>query len=200
MKYKAIFFDADGVLIRNKYLFTDQLKQDYGIEIQKMLPFFTGVFRECAIGKADLKEELGKVIDEWGWKGSVDELLRYWLSKGTEIEEEVLKYIKAVKAQGVRCYLATDQEKYRGEYLQRTFGNGNPFEQVFFSAAIGTSKKTEPFWEAVFAKVNEPREQTLFVDDDEDNIKAVSSFGIDTLLFRNLNDLKKKLVEQYYVR
>lgn len=95
--------------------------------------WYTGVFRECAIGKTYLKEELGKVIDEWGWKGSVDELLRYWLSKGTEIEEEVLKYIKAVKAQGVRCYLATDQEKYRGEYLQRTFGNGNPFEQVFFS-------------------------------------------------------------------
>lgn len=69
--YKAIFFDADGVCIKSKYLFTEQLERDFGIKIEKMLPFFTGVFRQCSVGRADLKEELTKVVEDWGWTGTV---------------------------------------------------------------------------------------------------------------------------------
>lgn len=98
MKYKAIFFDADGVLIKSKYLFSEQLEKDYGISIDVMLPFFTGVFRQCSVGKADLKEELANVIGDWGWEGTVEELMDYWFTKGTEIDQEVVEYV--VKGSG----------------------------------------------------------------------------------------------------
>lgn len=205
MTYKAIFFDADGVLIKSKHLFTEQLERDYGIKIELMLPFFTGIFRQCSVGKADLKEELAKVVGDWGWKGTVDELLEYWFTKGTEIDPKVFEYVRTLRDRGIRCFMTTDQEKYRGEHLRKTFGSGKIFEEVFFSAGVGYPKKTEPFWEEVFGRVNEasrntsseviPRGQTLFVDDDEANVEAVSGFGIDTLLYRELDDLKQKLAD-----
>lgn len=211
MTYKAIFFDADGVLIKNKFLFTDQLKQDYGIEIDKMLPFFMGVFRECSVGKADLKVELAKVIDEWGWKGTVDELLEYWFTKGTQIEVDVVEYVKSLHDKGIRCFMATDQEMYRGDHLCKTLGDDKVFEEVFYSAGIGHSKKTPAFWDEAFGHINQAsrvvpdrpmttmidRSQTLFIDDDKEKVDAVAQFGIDTYLYTDLESLKKYL--QAYV-
>ncbi len=205
MKYKAIFFDADGVLVKNRHLFSEQLEKDFGIKKEIMTPFFTGVYSQCSLGKADLKKELTKVVDDWGWKGTVDELLAYWFSVGTEIEKDVVGFIKELKEQGVRCFMTTDQERYRGEHLRNTLGGGKVFEDVFFSAEIGSPKKTESFWEEVFARINTAsrdsfsqiisKDETLFVDDDEINIEAVSGFGINVLLYRKLDDLRKKIAE-----
>lgn len=74
MKYPVMLFDADGVMITSSRLFSEQLELDYGISVKKMQPFFTGVFKLCSVGQADLKQELDKVIGEWGWQGTVDEL------------------------------------------------------------------------------------------------------------------------------
>ena len=71
MRYKAIFFDADGVLIKSKRRFTDSLREEFGMEPERAQPFFKGVFKECVLGRADLKTELAMVMGDWGWKGSV---------------------------------------------------------------------------------------------------------------------------------
>ncbi len=132
MKYSTILFDADGVLIKSKRRFSDQLEEIYGIPVERLQPFFTGVFRDCSIGKADLKEELVNVIDDWGWQGSVDELLAFWFSKGTQIDEEVADFVRELRASGVKTYMATDQEKYRGEHLRASIGHGVLFDEVFY--------------------------------------------------------------------
>ena len=188
--YKAIFFDADGVLIKSKFLFSEQLEQDFGIKIEMMLPFFTGVFRECSVGKADLKVELEKVIGDWGWKGTVDELLVYWFSKGTQIDQELVDYVKELSAQGVRCFMATDQERYRGEHLEREVGGGKVFERVFYSASAGCSKKNQHFWDNAFAQIGERPENSLFIDDDPEKVEAVAKFGLETYLYTDLASLK----------
>ena len=188
--YKAIFFDADGVLIRSKFLFTEQLEKDFGIQIEKMLPFFTGVFRQCSVGKADLKEELAKVIGDWGWTGTVEELLEYWFTKGTQIDSDVVGYVKSLRDQGVRCFMATDQEKYRGEHLERELGGGKLFEKVFYSAGVGCSKKEQAFWDYVFEQIHELPDDSLFIDDDAEKVEAVAGFGLDVYQYIDLLSLK----------
>ena len=162
-----------------------------------MLPFFTGVFRDCSVGKADLKDELTKVIGNWGWKGSVDELMDYWLTKGTQIDQELLEYVKSLHDTGLRCFMATDQEKYRGEHLQKIVGNGQVFERVFYSAQAGSSKKNQAFWEFVFQEVSGDLKpvECFFTDDDQVNVEAVASFGIDSFLYTDFESLKKRLEE-----
>jgi len=189
-RFKAIFFDADGVLIRSKFLFTEQLEKDFGIQIEKMLPFFTGVFRQCSVGKADLKEELAKVIGDWGWTGTVEELLEYWFTKGTQIDSDVVGYVKSLRDQGVRCFMATDQEKYRGEHLERELGGGKLFGKVFYSAGVGCSKKEQAFWDYAFGQIHELPDDVLFIDDDAEKVEAVSKFGLDTYLYTDLPSLK----------
>ena len=196
MKYSVILFDADGVLIKSQYLFSEQLQAEFGINAEKLQPFFNGIFRECSIGKADLKEELKKVIIDWGWTRTVEELMEFWFTKGTEIDEDVANFIRELRALGTRVYITTDNEKYRGEYLQQTLGNGQLVNEVFYSGKIGYVKKNHEFFEAIYLTIgNVPRDQILFIDDGEKNLETAKHFGLDTILYKNLEELKQFLAK-----
>lgn len=204
MIYKAIFWDADGVVLRSSRLFSEQLEIDYGIKTEILQPFFTGVFRQCSIGKADLKEELSKVIGEWGWKGTVEELMDYWFTKGTELDQVVLEYVQIIRDTGVRCFMTTDQERYRGERLQNLLGSHKPFERVFYSGQIGAIKKDPIYYEHVYEVINRAsrgmsmlisKENILVIDDSEKNIETAKALGFATHLYTNLENLKRFLSE-----
>lgn len=193
MNYSIILFDIDGVMITEQYQFSNGLKRDYGIELEKMLPFFNGNFRDCGIGKRDLKEELAKVIQDWGWKGTVDELVEYWLTTGTGLDPNMIQFVKSLREQGTRVYSLTDQEKYRGEHLRKVLKR-DVFEEVFFSAELGMRKKEIGTFEFTYRAIGEPEKgSVLFVDDTQANLDTAKEFGIDTHLFKNLETLKEFL-------
>lgn len=200
MQYQIMLFDADGVMIKSSRLFSEQLELEYGIPVVRMQPFFTGVFKLCSIGQADLKQELEKVVGEWGWKGTVDELLDFWFSKGTLIDEEVLAWVRQLVASGVRCFMTTDQEKYRGEHLRRTLGHGKPFEEIFFSAEMGCPKKEVPFFDQVYQYIIRSgpvdRNKVLFVDDSQKNVEVAQQFGFVGHVFTQLSGLKALLQQE----
>lgn len=194
MNYKVISFDADGVILKGVYKFTDKLSMNYGLKIEDMLPFFLGPFKQCAIGKADAKEELAKVLDDWGWKGTVDELMDYWLSVGTEFNEEILDLVRKLKDKGIHCIVSTGQEHYRGTYLKESLGNGNPFDDVYFTAEIGCDKKDPRFFETIFGRLSDVTKnpaEVLVIDDDEGVIALAKQFGFDTILYKTREDIKE---------
>lgn len=189
-----MLFDADGVMIKSSRLFSEQLEQDYGISTAKMQLFFTGVFKKCSIGQADLKQELAKVIGDWGWTGTVEELMDFWFSVGTVIDQEMKQYVQTLQQAGVRCFMTTDQEKYRGEHLRRTLGQGKPFEEIFFSAEMGCSKKEASFFEQVYTHLLKSgpvqKSQVLFVDDSQENVDVAERFGYTGYVFADIQGLK----------
>ena len=194
MKYQVLLFDADGVVLRSSRLFSEQLESEYGIKNEKLQPFFKGVFKDCALGRADLKEELAKVIADWGWQGTGEELLQYWFSKGTSVDTEIVEYIQSLCQIGVRCFMTTNQEKYRSEYLQNFLGHSKVFERVFYSAQIGATKKQPEYFQFVYKHLDGiSKNQILLIDDDEENIEAAKIFGFETHFFTTLDGLKKIL-------
>lgn len=191
MQYKIILFDADGVTLQGEGLFTDKA-QEKGLisSTEKTVPFFKGLFQDCLIGKADLREELAKVIGDWGWKGTVDEIIDFWFSVGDDLNPEVASFIYKLKEKGVACYMATDQEKYRGRYLREKFGD--IFEDFFISSEIGHTKKEPEFFEYVFDKVKEKvgdKSEIVFIDDSLHKVENARAFGIDAIHFRAPVDL-----------
>jgi len=204
MIYKAIFWDADGVVLKSSRLFSERLEIDYGIKTEILQPFFAGIFKQCSIGKADLKEELSKVISEWGWKGTVEELMEYWFTKGTEVDQTVLDYVQMIRDTGVRSFMTTDQERYRGAYLQNLLGNHKPFERVFYSGQIGAVKKDPAYYEHVHEVINHTstgmsslisKENILVIDDGDKNIETAKALGFNTHFYTSLENLKQFLSE-----
>ena len=192
MKYKVVLFDADGVTINHSTMFSDELETDYGITKATTHDFFYCIFQHCMIGKADLKEELAKVVGPWGWNGTVDELVAYWFSKGDEFDRQIVDLVGRLRTDGIRCFLATNQEKYRGEYLRERLAG--VFEDVLVSADLGHKKNEPEYFEAAFERVRESagndKGSVLFVDDDERNVDVARAFGIDAMVYRTFADVE----------
>ena len=77
-KFSTVLFDADGVMSDGTWL---SLEKDYGIPQETSTQFFDGGYKDCLVGKADMKEVLASYLQEWQWKGSVDDFCNYWLTR-----------------------------------------------------------------------------------------------------------------------
>ena len=194
MKNKVIFFDADGVILKGGYRFSDELVKQFGLKAKTMQPFFLGPFLGCAKGQADLKEELAKVIDTWGWHGTVDELIDFWLTEGTVFDETNLELVRKLSEKGIHCFISTHQEKYRGEFIKRKVGSGNPFDDVYYSEEMGCGKQDPHFYEVLFERVKNittDKSEILLIDDLQSVIELAQKFGFDTIFYQSPDDVRE---------
>ena len=186
---KVVLWDADGVTIGNesKYrYFSEKFSAEYTVPIGKILPFFKMEVLECQMGKADLKEELLKYLTKWGWKKSVEEFLEYWFAHGTELNVEVMRRVDELRAKGIKCYLATDQEKYRAKYILETVGLGEHFDGSFFSYELGSSKSQKKFFKKISQILGVKPEEMEFYDDEGENVRAAKEAGVKGKLFTSV--------------
>ena len=64
---KVFLFDVDGVLVHSE-MFSDHYQKAYGISRAEMAPFYLGVFQDCLVGRADLKEVIKPWLQKWKHK------------------------------------------------------------------------------------------------------------------------------------
>jgi putative hydrolase of the HAD superfamily len=188
---KAIIFDADGMVVSSK-MFSEELEKDFGISTEKLLPFFKSAFTKCLIGKADLIVELKPYLEEWGWKGSAEELTDYWFKAEHEIDDGLVAEIERLKQRGVKCYLATNQELYRTNYMRDCMGFGELFDEIWSSAEIGFKKPSQEFFQSTFEHIQQDIEgvaktEVMFWDDDKENARGAAEFGYDAHRYRNID-------------
>ena len=187
---KVVLFDADGVALVKHGYFSDRLSSDYRIPTEKIVPFFKNEFRTCQLGKADLKHELAKYLTNWNWNKSVDEFLDYWFRTDTITDEEVLVRVQQFRTKGIKCYLVTDQEKYRAEYIRKNLGFDSKFDDCFFSYEVGYSKADPEFFRSVLNRLDARPEEVLYFDDEEKNVQNALSLDITAKLYSDLKDLE----------
>lgn len=191
MKYQVILFDADGVTLKESQYFSDIYSEKYHVPIEKIRPFFSGVFQDCMVGKADLKEELSKVLPDWDWSGSVEEFLDLWFSsEDVGVNQNVIDLVQSLQDSGVKCYMTTNQEKYRGAHIRQQLDD--VFDGFFISAEIGHKKEDLGFYAKVFEKVRslvKDKSNILFIDDDKENVSTAKEFGFDVVHYKNFADL-----------
>ncbi len=187
---KAILFDADGVVLKKqKEYFSVRFARDYGAPLDEVTDFFKNKYRECQDGKADLKEELKELLPKWGWDKGTDAFLEYWFTTDVEVDKEVMKVIATYRSKGVKCYLATDQEKYRAEYLRRRLDLNNQFDGLFFSYELGAGKSEPKFFEQILHRLDIPAGEIAYRDDDKKNVEVAKALGIEAKFYERMFDL-----------
>jgi putative hydrolase of the HAD superfamily len=121
----------------------------------------------------------------------VEDLLEYWFTSEGTINKEVLKIIGDLRSKGIKCYIATRQEKYRMQYLLDTVGLKNYFDGVFCTCDIGYDKWQLEFFEYVFKKLKLKPQEIMFFDDTQKNIDIISKEGVHAYFYENIDTLKK---------
>lgn len=197
MNIKAIIFDANEVVINYPKYFSIQYQEKFGISNDVMSPFFKGKFQDCLVGKADLKEELKNVLSEWQWKGTVDELLEWWFKSEHYIDDRIMDEIKRLRENGIKCYLGTQQEKYRTQYIKKEMGLDNFFDGIYSTADLGCKKDDIDFYKTVakdlHKKENINPDEIMFWDDDQKNIDTAKECDWNAFLYTNFDDFYDKI-------
>lgn len=186
---KILLLDADGVVLKKHGYFSEHFAREYNIPVEDITPFFKNEFRLCQQGKMDVKEVLAEYLPKWEWKKGVDDFLNYWFETDTHIDEEVFGEVDRIREKGIKCYLATDQEKYRAEYIRNLLRE--QLDGFFFSCEIGFSKSEPEFFEAVVPKLGIEPAEIVYFDDDEKNVEVAKRLGIDARFYTNIDDIKQ---------
>ena len=181
---KAILFDVDGLVLKARsQFFSERLAQEQGIPNEEVAEFFKNDFKKCSFGTADLKEVISPYLPKWKWSGSVDELLTYWFETESTKDLDVLDVVKSLRGKGVRCYIATRQEKYRLEYLLEIVGLKEYFDGAFCTCTIGHDKNTGEFYEYILRELKLDPLEVLFFDDTQANVDAAHGLGIESYFY-----------------
>lgn len=181
---KAILIDLDGVIIHRKQFFSELLAQNTGLSIQEdILPFFKSDFKDCMLGKKNLRDMLPAWLEKWGWEGDIDSFLKFWFESERDIDESMLLHIRSLREAGIKIYLATDNEINRLNYVLDDLGLRAEFDGVFGSAVVGSKKESLDYWHFVFNALQIEASEVLFIDDDSKNTELAKSLGVNIITY-----------------
>jgi putative hydrolase of the HAD superfamily len=203
-----IFFDVDGVLINGwhanvalRRAWDATIEVDLGIDREAFQKLFFGTSAthssspmfECVVGRRDLADALADVLPEVGYHGRIDDFMRYWFEKDSNVNADVFKLIEEIReSSGAKLYIATGQEHYRARYLWDQLGFSKHFDNMFYSADIGHSKRDVRFFKAVNCALGiRAGEHPLFFDDQLEVIELAKSVGWDGIAFTSIRDIRE---------
>ena len=100
-----------------------------------------------------------------------------------DLDEAMVKLVRRVRAAGLVTALATNQQSYRGGYMQRTFDYEELFDQTFYSFEVGLAKPDPEYFLTVVDALGVRPEEAVFVDDMHTNVQGARQAGLRAVLF-----------------
>ncbi|MBB6489020.1 HAD-IA family hydrolase [Rhizobium lusitanum] len=179
---KILMVDVDGVLVHGRPsdglpLFT-YLEQDLGLRLNVLQEaFFKPYWQDIVTGRDALEPRLSEVLGEIAPQLPAKTLIDYWFENDSRLDHGLLEDLAALRADGTKMFLATNQEHMRAAYLMETLQLSQRFDGVFYSAALGHQKPTVEFFLLATERVGFAPNEIGFIDDVEANIEAARQFG-----------------------
>ena len=188
---KLLLLDADGVVLKQTSYFSTYYEKEKKLPEGTLLEFFKTDFVRCQEGKADLKDALAGYLPDWNWIGNVDSFLEYWFAYDLHLNPRVMEHVKELQKKGIECCLASNQEKYRAEFIQNLLEQNSPLDHYFFSCAIGYRKDSPEFFKSILKKLQVDPKKTMYLDNSNENLAAAITCGIQSYLYNEttLNSL-----------
>lgn len=174
---RAILWDADGVLQHSPGDWREELDAAGG-------PGFAQAVFLAELpplrGEEQLRDALHRVLRTWPQTTtSIEDLIDLW--ERAVVDDDALDLVAQVRAQGVGCYLATNQQDHRRAWMRDELGIDEHFDEVFYSAELGAMKPDPAFFTAILDRIGLPPAQVGFVDDNVDNVATARALGIQAI-------------------
>ncbi len=176
MSPSAVLFDADGVVQRPDRDWWSQLTSLVPSDGDAFVADLMEAEKPALVGKVDFRDALADVLRRWNSPASVEQALEPW--SWFVAEPEVITLIQSLRAAGIGCHLATNQQSYRRTIMQEERGYGAWFDQTFYSCDVGLAKPDPAYFRAILGSLDLPASSVLFIDDNVDNVEAASSVGL----------------------
>lgn len=186
---RALMIDVDGVLVNGRPSdgrgWAAELEADLGLSTADLQrEFFKPCWNEVVVGRADLVESLTPVLEKLAPHLNVRELIAYWFRQDSALDIALLDSLSRCRTNGLRVYLATNQEHLRARHLMREMRLIDHVDGMFYSAAIGCKKPDREFFDLVGRQVGVPSSQILLIDDTPANVAGAREAGWNALCWQ----------------
>jgi putative hydrolase of the HAD superfamily len=199
--FKVILFDIDGVLIRLPHYHSEVLQENgYKNAVKILDEFYSGEKNKlCNTAKKDPLYTIKPYLNKLGMdKTPEDFFLEQYDFEKNYLDLNLISKIQIIRNKDIKCFLATDQNFHRIDYLLNILKFKNYFDGYFVSCKIGYCKIDIEYWEIILKKLRLlvpglNNSEILYLDDMEKNIENAKRFDIITSLIINEADIYESL-------
>ena len=188
MAIRAVIFDFGGVLCFHPS--PDQIAHAArfcGVSSETFLDAFWGSHRiEYDAGRLEpadywrqFSQRAGIALDA----GLTPDLVRFEIDFWSGFDQRMLRWVRDLKAHGLRTAVLSNLPRPLGEHLRATPGFLDPFDHITFSYELNLVKPQPAIYGHAVNGLSLAPAETLFLDDRQDNIDAARAAGLDADLF-----------------
>ncbi|QNE17612.1 HAD-IA family hydrolase [Kribbella qitaiheensis] len=179
----TVLFDADGVIQRPTvdwrielatFIRPDQSAEEFILDLM-------AAEQPSIRGEGDFRVAVAEVLARWGSATPIEDAMQPW--RWFEAEPVVVDLIQQLRKAGIGCHLATNQQAYRRMIMHDERHYGDWFDQTFYSCDLGVAKPDPAYFHAILDTVGKQGSSTLFIDDNERNIKGALTAGLHAELY-----------------
>lgn len=187
---KNIVFDLNGVFVISSPL-SKILAQHTGIpdsEIYEVLKKILQQVRQPDRGGDEVWQPLLDKINM-----SKDEFFNLYFSSET-LDSEMIEVLKKVKTAGLKTYILSNNFRERTTYYRQQYPEFFAlFDHAYFSWETGHVKPNLLAFTNLMDDAEILPEETLYFDDQEENIKSAKTLGFQAHLFKSKTDIQNQI-------
>lgn len=127
-------------------------------------------------------------------KGDIAEFFANVPSSLTPIQETIDLVHELADKQKVELFVLSNMHHSSVEYLESKYDFWGLFRKCVFSCRIGMVKPEPDIFEYLLESNGLSAQETVFIDDMQENIQAAAAFGIATIQFRDTQSCRDELM------
>lgn len=125
-------------------------------------------------------------------KAEIKEVMAAW-EKILTLKEDTAAILKSLAAENYNLYILSNFHQKAFAYVSSKYDFFNYFDGRVISADIGMVKPDFEIYDHLLEKFNLKAEETLFIDDSKENIKAALKRGLRVIHFKDAGSLQEEL-------
>jgi putative hydrolase of the HAD superfamily len=190
VRVTSVLWDADGVLQRVPGGSEESMRpavERYVDDVDAFLAQAHVEERPCLTGERSWVDVLPGLLARWGMADAYDAVLTVWLS--IEPVDVVRDLVTDVRAGGVGCYLATNQDRTRGQFMHDALGYASLLDGAFYSYELRLAKPDPAYFTTVLARLGARADEVMFVDDNAAHVEGARSVGLEAEVWSYREDV-----------
>lgn len=185
MPIDVILFDADGVI---QYApeewsaaFARRLAFEHADQVKRFTAEVFAAETACLSRTSGFDEALHDVLKAWNRIDQASFVFETMLTIRPHVE--VQEVIAAVRASGIKCYVASNRQTQRAEFMSNDLGYASMFDGELYSCHLGAAKPSEAYFELALNAVGADASSTLFIDDRPENVFSARRVGLHSFVY-----------------
>lgn len=192
---KNIVFDFGGVLVdwNPHYLFDSYLGSN-----DKADWFLSNICTHTWIRQMDAGKTFDKGVEELAaqypdWADAIYTYRNRWREMISGLIPGMEDYVKQLKHEGYHVYGLSNWVKETFDIVEHEFSVFQELEGMVISGREGVIKPFPEIYQLLLTRYQLKADECVFIDDVLENVEGARAIGMQGILFRGLDDLKKEI-------